>query len=1511
MNQWDSSLIKEIHAEKEKEKSEDRDNLLLLISKRLYGEKIHYVLELIQNAEDEASKTITFAFDENSIAVINDGRRFEEEDVWGICSVRPGRKKNKIGFFGIGFKSVFSITKTPQIISNKFNFQLEDYIYPVPKASLPENAKRYYSPHKGAIFLLPYSEGMPAPGELIEDFKRLDSKILLFLDNLQNLRFDDNINDIHWEIRKEPNKDSQVLLFDGRQEEEELRETRWKVFHRDIPVTNKDIVPEGKEGISETRLTIAFPIDDATRETVQKSGVVYCYLPTKRRTDLHFLIQADFLPIIGRENISDHLWNTWLMQELGKMAGDIIDEIKDDMQLGNLLYDFIPLEDEIQDELVKQFYGELSRSLKDKEIAKTTHGWYKSIKCVIPDNDSLRGILSESDLRTLLHEEVHYIDSSLSANDQYTRAERILFELGAREIGAREAVNFLKIEAKLKSKSPAWFLNLYSYLSTVFDTTRKSILGDSPWDWAENTKSLFEELKKARFILTDNKSLVLLEDATKPDRLICYPSNIDLSEIHELLTEGEIVFLHPYFQQSTIIHRKGANAEEEEKRERVKDWFDEVGVRKYIKQAHIIRDVILPKFTTGKYREYDDRKLYKLTNYIRTYWSAIESEINKKNFSPSVVQKIREGVKLRTFRYKDGSKINEYRSPDEIYFSKRYGKTEVMEDLFQEIEGICFLSPYYLNREKTEVKKKKRGRQRVEYTWRKFFEILGVWSSPRVVKRMQLIYIHRGEYDWIEREWSTGGHQIYGDSFSEDIEQLVEYCSKVDSPSENQGRLTILWESLEKNWEFYKERENCKSKYLWFYYSPKEKDYGTSSFLEYLRNSSWVPGEKGGFYKPSEVLIDTKQNRLLLGNNASYVTLKARESFLKDLRVNIEPEPEQVIEYLIAYRQDNPKPKGNQVKKMETIYRFLYDKLNGVKEPDRLDNAVQKIRGKFDEHALLYLPREDNAWWKPYKVFWQDLFDRFGPLRGYIEYNGSAIYDSSIKDFFRLLGIAEKPLVKECLDVLEDLKLSGRPDHYKRFASRVYPYIESVISQGNLREVNWNRPVFLSENNVFLSPPQLYFSDDEEYRDYFKTKVNILWLPCSWANLKNMLCAAGFNNISDNISVTKKFGPLIEIDGDTTSQLIQTLHHAQNYLKKKNIELYEELQGKAILSKVNKLQVYETPKVVLDYLLNMGNAEPLIIENVVKRAYLSHEENRLYKSNRVTLFSTDVAKELSRLFAPAEDDVFPFLDSLFSANNEEDLNEKLRYFGIHPVDVITEEPFEEIKLVYPEEGLEGKEESGRKAEKLQPTEVPSNKPQPPVLEPDMRKFDLIDLDEFIFDTIDEHTPYVGTDGNIAIPVGTVKLKRGHPGTGERKRQLRKRASRGDAEEIALELVMRFEEIEDREPDDRHKQSAIGYDIYSTTSVGEERFIEVKHFRGDYGTWELTPYEWKKAEEEKKRFFVYVVSGLREGNTPVIEIIQDPIEYLTPDPPIQKRFSNWKNGVKKVVKCQKIQLLRDI
>src|SRR4030042_1355345 len=386
MVHWDSSLIEKIYSEKIREKSEDRDNLLVLTSKQLYGDKVHYALELIQNAEDEGSSTIHFVFNDDHAVVSNDGRPFGEDDVQGICSVRPGRKRNKIGFFGIGFKSVFNITKKPQIISSKYNFSISDYIYPTTEDKIPESVKQYYREDEGAIFVLPFSEDSPSLKELIEDFILVDSKILLFLENLEKLEFHDNVNNDHWIIERKNGENSEIILTDGRQKEEE-NETRWRVFHKDIRVTDEVKIPEGKEGITNTRITIAFPINEETREFVQQKGVLYCYLPTKKRTDLNFLLQADFLPTIGRENVADHTWNEWLIKEMGKWAGDLFESIIDDEQLGNYIYNFIPLKVEIQDNLIELFYTELTHNLKTKKISKTTHGWTIPEKCAIQSDD--------------------------------------------------------------------------------------------------------------------------------------------------------------------------------------------------------------------------------------------------------------------------------------------------------------------------------------------------------------------------------------------------------------------------------------------------------------------------------------------------------------------------------------------------------------------------------------------------------------------------------------------------------------------------------------------------------------------------------------------------------------------------------------------------------------------------------------------------------------------------------------------------------------------------------------------------------------------------------------------------------------------------------------------------------------------------------------------------------------------------------------------------------------------
>jgi hypothetical protein len=100
------------------------DRALEKISADLYSEECHFVMELIQNADDNTYKDgvearLRFELNEEAVVSVNNEVGFSEENVRGLCNVGGSTKgiggAGYIGQKGIGFKSVFSISDTPEI----------------------------------------------------------------------------------------------------------------------------------------------------------------------------------------------------------------------------------------------------------------------------------------------------------------------------------------------------------------------------------------------------------------------------------------------------------------------------------------------------------------------------------------------------------------------------------------------------------------------------------------------------------------------------------------------------------------------------------------------------------------------------------------------------------------------------------------------------------------------------------------------------------------------------------------------------------------------------------------------------------------------------------------------------------------------------------------------------------------------------------------------------------------------------------------------------------------------------------------------------------------------------------------------------------------------------------------------------------------------------------------------------------------------------------------------------
>jgi hypothetical protein len=257
------------------------------LSEQLYQNSTHFLLELLQNADDntyhacEPRLHITYANHQLRIDCNEVG--FGKKNVEAICKIGRSTKigldssTRYIGEKGIGFKSVFKVADVVWIASGFYSFKFDKKEKLGMIAPIWERFPRPRLPGYTSI-LLQLSRTYD-PNELVDEIKALDPRFLIFLRQLKHVKITcHNKNGKVWEstlgrsdVPRGPSLQNVIdLQFNSASSSYQI--TKYNVDS--LPSEPKRL------GCALTEILLAFPIKSPGEPWIE-SQKVYAFLPIR------------------------------------------------------------------------------------------------------------------------------------------------------------------------------------------------------------------------------------------------------------------------------------------------------------------------------------------------------------------------------------------------------------------------------------------------------------------------------------------------------------------------------------------------------------------------------------------------------------------------------------------------------------------------------------------------------------------------------------------------------------------------------------------------------------------------------------------------------------------------------------------------------------------------------------------------------------------------------------------------------------------------------------------------------------------------------------------------------------------------------------------------------------------------------------------------------------------------------------------------------------------------------
>ncbi|KAK9682468.1 hypothetical protein RND81_10G075900 [Saponaria officinalis] len=964
----ESSLLKKQHAR--------LGRALHCISQGLYSQDAHFLLELVQNADDNVypeniEPTLVFILMRTSIIVLNNERGFTAENMRALCDVGNSTKKGSsagyIGEKGIGFKSVFRVTDAPEIHSNgfhvKFSISADEIGFVLPTIVPPcniDNFDRLISVGDvrncwNTCIVLPFNSKLSeeSAASILYMFSDLHPSLLLFLHRVQCIRLRNMLDDSNIVMRKEIQGDGIVKVSHGNEK------TTWFIISKRLyPEINRSNVR-----ISEISLAMMLKeTEDGDYLPYLQQHPVYAFLPL-RTYGLKFILQADFVLPSSREEVDvDSPWNQWLLSEFpdlfvdaGKSLCSLVCFKENPAKAVSVHMSFVPLIGEVHG-----FFSGLPRMIISKlrqancllqdgcgnnwvPPCKVLRGWNEQAQMLLPDV-----LLYEHLGLVLLHKDI-------DLSDAISRA------LGIEEYGPKTLVQFMTSLSRAKNGIKSMgFGRLLHWLNDLHNMLLSDALNSKN---SASELDIVNMLKKIPFIPLCDGTYAALDEGTiwLYDRV--------RTEIHVEL--GDEAFPCMYSKLRSVNPALFTETNDVALIVNCTRMLQKIGVR--LMSGHELMKLhILPSISDNNLTE--DKQL--MTDYITYVMFHLQSNCADCHVeSAHIISELCDRAPILTnYGYKRSSEIP-------IHFSREFGNSV---DVSKFLNGLDYkwhkVDTIYLKHPVTKLISCGLTK------WREFFLKLGVTDFVKTILCEKSIADISSNQMTCDRNLLSPG-LVVKDWESEELVHILSLLSKHG----DQKRCIYLMEVLDALWD-----DTFSDKVFGYCSSiSASNNFFKSSLLTSLSDIKWVVSSTDNdLHHPRELFDECYDVHSILGDHAPYAVPKIKSTgLIKEIGLKNEVMLDDALAMLHTWRTLKS-PFIARLSQMSTFYMFLWKKMASSRQP---------IVDAFGSSACIFLPcasaelQEDyviGVFKSPGELYWHDPT---GAL-GHIQNNISCILSKSKKE---------------------------------------------------------------------------------------------------------------------------------------------------------------------------------------------------------------------------------------------------------------------------------------------------------------------------------------------------------------------------------------------------------------------------------------------------------------------------------------------------------------------------------